>query len=169
MSFDLPGVKPGSDIETLFKAVGFITVQWGFAEQALDLMVAAIFNSFEGHPALSKRRPQFLEPKVELLEKCFAEIQELSQFRPEIEPLLARFSSSGKRRNELIHGAISGIEIKDDSFMFLKVDLKQNEHHIRPVFLEASDWPEFRTELLRLGRDGQALAQRVWDSLKERT
>ena len=50
--------------------------------------------------------------------------------------------------------------------MFLKVDLKQNEHHIRPVFLEASDWPEFRTELLRLGRDGQALAQRVWDSLK---
>lgn len=169
MSFDLPGVKPGSDIETLFKAVGFITVQWGFAEQSLDLMIAVIFHSFEGHPVLSKRRPQFLDPKVELLEKCFAEIPELSQFRPEIKPLLARFSSSGKRRNELIHGAISSIEIEDDSFMFLKVDLKQNEHHIRPVFLEASDWPEFRTELLRLGRDGQALAQRVWDSLKERT
>ncbi len=169
MSFDLPGVKSGSDIETLFKSVGFITVQWGFAEQSLDLMVATIFHSFEGHPVPSKRRPQFLEPKVEFLEKCFSEIPALSQFRSESEPLLARFISSGKRRNELMHGAISGIEIKDDGFMFLKVDLKHNEHHIRPVFLEASDWPEFRTELLRLGRDGQTLAQRVLDSLKERT
>jgi len=55
MAFDLPGVKPGSDIETLFKAVGFVVIQWGFAEQSLDLMVATIFHSFDGHlPALSR-------------------------------------------------------------------------------------------------------------------
>ena len=29
MSFDLPGVEPSSDIEKLFKAVGFVVVQWG--------------------------------------------------------------------------------------------------------------------------------------------
>lgn len=38
MSFDLPGVKSGSDIETLFKTVGFVVVQWGYAEQSLDLI-----------------------------------------------------------------------------------------------------------------------------------
>lgn len=169
MSFDLPGVKPGSDIETLFKAVGFVVVQWGFAEQSLDLIVASVFHAFDGHPSLPKRRPQFLEPKVEFLEKCFSEIPELAPFRAEGEALFARFATTGKKRNELVHGAISDISIEDDSFMFLKVDLKQNEHHIRPVFLEASDWTEFRKELLRLGSDGQSLAQRVWDSLKERT
>lgn len=169
MTFDLPGVKPGSDIETLFKAVGFVVVQWGLAEQSLDLIVASVFHAFDGHPSLPKRRPQFLEPKVKLLEKCFSEIPELAPFRAEGEALLARFAATGKKRNELVHGAISDISIEDDSFMFLKVDLKQNEHHIRPVFLEDSDWTESRQELLRLGRDGQSLAQKVWDSLKERT
>ncbi len=59
MSFNLPGVKPGSDIETLYKAVGYVVVQWGFAEQSLDLMIANIFYSFDGHHLL-KRRPQNL-------------------------------------------------------------------------------------------------------------
>jgi hypothetical protein len=33
--FDLPGVKPGSDLEALFKAIGFVVVQWGLAEDLL--------------------------------------------------------------------------------------------------------------------------------------
>ena len=86
MPFDLPGVKPGSDIETLFKAVGFVVVQWGFAEQSLDLLVANIFNFFSEHPSL-KRRPTNLEPKIEFLRGCFATIPALEQFRTESEML----------------------------------------------------------------------------------
>jgi hypothetical protein len=169
MSFDLPGVKPGSDIEILFKAVGFIVIQWGVAEQSLDLMVASIFHAFDGHPLL-KRRPQQLEPKIEFLEKCFAEIPRLAQFRAESASLLPRFAAAGKKRNELVHGAISEISIEDGAFMFLKVDVKPKEHHsIRSVFFAESDWPAFRKELLALGRDGQTFAQRVWDNLKVRT
>ena len=63
MSFDLPGVKPGSDIETLFKAVGFVVVQWGMDEQHLDLIVAVIFHRFGGHPLLN-RRPTNLSQKI---------------------------------------------------------------------------------------------------------
>jgi len=37
MSFNLPGVKQDSDIESLFKSVGFIVVQWGHCEQSLSL------------------------------------------------------------------------------------------------------------------------------------
>lgn len=169
MSFDLPGVKPDSDIETLFKAVGFVVIQWGVAEQSLDLVVANIFHCFDGHPLL-KRRPQHLEPKIEFLEKCFAEIPELAQFRTESALLLPRFATAGKRRNDLMHGAISEISIEDGAFMFLKVDVKPKDHHsIRSVFFAESEWPAFRKELLGLGRDGQHFAQRVWDSLKIRT
>lgn len=166
MPFDLPGVRPGSDIETLFKAVGFVVVQWGFAEQSLDLMVANIFHVFSNQHSL-KRRPTNLEPKIEFLRHCFATIPALEQFRIESEMLLPRFSASGKRRNDIVHGAISETSMENGSFMFLKVDIKPKEHHsIRSVFLDDSDWPAFRKELLWLGREGQSLAQRVCKSLK---
>lgn len=169
--FHLPGVEPGSDIETLFKAVGFVVVQWGFAEQSLDLLVANIFAVFREHPSLNNQhRPTNLEPKIKFLRYCFATIPALEQFRAESEMLLPRFAAAGKTRNDLVHGAISKTTVEDGSFMFLKVDVKPKEHHsIRPVFLDDSDWPAFRKELLGLGRDGQSLAKRVWDSLKAGT
>ena len=111
MSFDLPGVKPGSDIETLFKAVGFVVVQWGHAEQSLDLTVASIFRFFDGHPLL-KRRPSMLRPKLDFLSKCFAELPNLEQFQAESVPLLSRFAVTGKKRNDLVHGAIATLSAK---------------------------------------------------------
>ena len=166
MSFDLPGVKPGSDLETLFKAMGFIVVQWGFAEQAIDLMVASIFHSFGGHPSL-KKRPRNLEPKVKFLQERFAEFPELAQFRAESEILLVRFLKAGEKRNDLVHGGIASLSIDNGQFTFLKVDVSPKEHHsIRSVVLDNAEWPAFRKELLRLGKDGQSLAKRVSDSLK---
>ena len=169
VSFDLPGVKPGSDIETLFKAVGFVVVQWGFAEQSLDLMVANIFHSFDDHPLL-KRRPTNLEAKVEFLRECFAKLPELEQFSAENDALLTRFSVAGKKRNDLVHGAIATLSAGDRAFTFLKIDVVPKEHHsVRSVFLDDSGWIAFRRELLGLGKDGQSLSQRMWDSLKART
>ena len=166
MIFDLPGVKPGSELESLFKAVGFVAIQWGFSEQSLDLMVASIFHSFDGHPVL-KRRPQNLEAKVDFLRKCFTGIPKLTQFAAESDALLGRFSAVAKKRNDLMHGAIADITAKAGAFTFLKVDVKPKEQHsIRLVFLADEEWAEFRRELMRLGKDGQSFAQRVWDSLK---
>lgn len=168
MSFDLPGVEPGSDIEKLFKAVGFVVIQWGFAEQSLDLIVVAIFHGFEKNLSLN-RRPQNLRPKVDFLRKCFTKFPELEQFRTESDALLDRFIVAGEKRNDLVHGAITTISPENDAFMFLKIDVKPKEHHqIRSVFFDDSDWPAFRKELLRLSKDGRSLAQRVWNSLKTR-
>ena len=166
MIFDLPGVKPGCELESLFKAVGFVAIQWGFSEQSLDLMVASIFHSFDGHPVL-KRRPQNLEAKVDFLRKCFTGIPKLTQFAAESDALLRRFSAVAKKRNDLMHGAIADITVKAGAFTFLKVDVKPKEQHsIRLVFLADEEWAEFRRELMRLGKDGQSFAQKVWDSLK---
>ena len=167
MPFELPGVEPGSDIETLFKAVGFVVIQWGTAEQVLDLMVAIIFNSFDGHPLLKEGRPQNLKPKLTFLRKCFAQIPELTQFKAESDALLERFSAVGEKRNDLVHGAIERTSEEDGAFTFVKIDVRRREHHsIRLVFLDDENWKEFRSELLLLGKDGVSLAQRVWDSLK---
>jgi DNA-directed RNA polymerase subunit F len=163
MSFDLPGVEHGSDSEILFKAVGFVVVQWGIDEQHLDLIVAAIFHRFGGHPLLN-RRPTNLSQKIELLRQCFAEFNELSQFQTECNALLARFASASRRRNDIVHGAIADLSVKDGAFIFSKIDVIPRDHHsIRSVFFDGSGWPTFRNELLSLGRESLSLAQRVWD------
>lgn len=166
MSFDLPGVKPNSAIEKLFKTVGFIVVQWGMAEQNLDLIVAAIFHRFKGHPLL-KRRPTNLTQKIELLRQCFAKFTELEPFRSECDALLTRLASAGEKRNDIIHGAIAEFSAEDGMFIFTKIDVAPKEHHsIRSIFIDDSEWPAFRKELLALGRDSMSLGRRVWDSLK---
>lgn len=167
MPFDLPGVQPSSDLETLFKAVGFVVVQWGFAEQSLDLMVATIFHSSEDR-SLTKRRPQFLVPKVQFLTDCFDKTPELSHFKSESEVLLRRFLTTGKKRNDLVHSAIATTSLEGGAFQFLKIDLRpKGQHAIRSVFLDDSEWAEFRRELLRLGKDGSSLARKVHDVLKK--
>ena len=166
MSFDLPGVKPGSDLETLYKAIGFVVVQWGYAEQALDLLVADIFHRFKGH-ALLKRRPKQLEPKINFLRECFAIIPKLKSFQAEADPLLEKFLRIGQVRNTLVHSSIADFSLKDGAFMFLKVDVvPQATHEIRTVFLFDSGWQSLRKDLLDIGKDGQSLARRVSDSLK---
>jgi hypothetical protein len=166
MTFDLPGVEPGSDIESLFKAVGFIAVQWGFVEQSLDLMLASIISCFDGDPLLEKR-PQNLKPKVKLLRKCFTKFPELKQFSYESVGLLKRFLDIGEKRNDLMHGAIANISAKDSAFKFLKVDVSpNNQHSARLVYLRDEEWTEFRRKLIRLGKEEQALAQRVEKRLR---
>lgn len=167
MPFDLPGVKPGSDLETLFKAIGFVVVQWGSAEQSLDLMVANIFYYFNGDPSLKKRHRN-LEPKVKFLQERFAEFPELAQFRAESETLFSRFLEVGKKRNDLVHGGMASLSIENGQFILLKLDVSPIGHHIRSVVLDEVEWPAFRKELLRLGKDGLSLAKRVSDSLKAR-
>ena len=105
MVFDLPGVKPGSELESLFKAVGFVAIQWGFSEQSLDLMVASIFHTFDGHP-LAKRRPQNLEAKVDFLRKCFTGIPKLTQFAAEGDAYSGDFPRSQRNETTLCTGPL---------------------------------------------------------------
>jgi len=130
-----------------------------------------IFHSFDGHPLFKhRRRPPNLEPKVKFFRECFNDFPQLAQFKAESEVLFTRFSAAATKRNDLVHGAIATTSAEDGTFIFLKIDVKPTDHHsIRSVFLDDSDWTEFRRELLHLGKDGQSLAQRVWDALKEHT
>ncbi len=54
------------DLQALFKAVGFVVIQFGQAEQSLDLMVASIYQDSDIHDR-PKRIPKILEPKLEYL------------------------------------------------------------------------------------------------------
>lgn len=166
MSFDLPGVKPESDLDKLFRSVGFVVVQWGYAEQSLDLIVASIFHSPKRH-VLPKRRPKQLEPKVEFLADCFATMPPLKTLAAEASPILETFSRIGTVRNDLVHSTIADFSLKDGAFTFLKIDVvPAASHNCRLVFFGESEWPSLRKDLLRLGKESQALARKVHDALQ---
>lgn len=161
MSFELPGVAPNSDAEKLFKAVGFVVINWGMAEQHLDLVIVAIFHRFKGHPLL-RRRPTTLSHKIESLQLWIKEIGELTQFKSEFDALLSRFKTTGKKRNDIVHGAIADFSADGGGLQFSKIDVVPNTHHsVRTVFLANSDWAALRSELSELARDSLAFARRV--------
>lgn len=166
MAFELPGVGPGSDIEQLFKAVGFVVVRWGSAEQALDLLVVAVFSRYDGHELLH-RRPKQLEVKIKFLRECFATFPELAPFKAECEDLLSRFETLSQKRHDIVHGAIDAVSADNGVFTFTKIDVKPKQHHeVRTVSFDDSDWAEYRRALMKLGGDGISLSRRVWDAVK---
>ena len=165
MSFELPKVEYGSDLDELFRSVGFVVVQWGYAEQSLDLMAASIFHFSKDH-SLLKRRPKQLERKVEFLTECFASIPILRPLQPEADALLTTFLRIGKVRNDLVHSAIGDFSLRDGAFMFLKIDVVPGaSHNFRQVFFAESEWPSLRKELLHLGKESQSLARKVQNAL----
>lgn len=168
IAFELPGVEAGSDLENLFKAVGFVVVQWGNAEQTLDLLAVGVFSCFAGHELL-KRRPKQLGQKIEFLRKCFATFPKLSPFKAECDDLLNRFESLSQSRHDIVHGAIDSISAENDVFTFTKIDVNPREHHeLRTVLLDNAEWSEYLRALMKLGTDDISLARKVWDALKVR-
>ncbi|QPD02849.1 MAG: hypothetical protein Nkreftii_000623 [Candidatus Nitrospira kreftii] len=97
-----------NELDALFKAVGFVVVQWGQAEQSLDLTTAILYQDLEGRP-LVKRLPKMLETKLEFVEKCLAKMPSLASVRADGEVLVADFRTLSAKRHDLIHGAIASV------------------------------------------------------------
>lgn len=160
--FKLPGVKQGSDIESLFLAVGFIVIQWGQAEQSLDIIVSVFSHAYKDKKA--KRLPVMLETKIAFLRKCVASTPEIAQVGPELEALLQEFESLAPTRHGLVHGAIMSITPTSRGFTFLKLDADKEYNTTRPVLLSGAEFPSLRRRLLRLAIEANRLARVVFDS-----
>src|SRR4051812_45858239 len=95
------------ELDSLFRAVGFVVVQWGQAEQSLEMIVAMLYQNLGGKP-LTKRIPVLLTPKLDFVRKCLTNIPTLHQFKTEGEGLTQKFEEISQKRHDLIHGAIAG-------------------------------------------------------------
>ena len=159
MAFDLPGVMPNSNEETLFKAVGFVVVQFGCAEQVLDMLTTIIFSKAKKQP---KKQPELLTAKTQFIRDnidCHPILQQLST---EIDALLIRFEKTGEKRNDIVHGAITSMSSINGAFKFAKLDIvKGDVPTLRSVHLDDAEFSYFRTELLSLGADAIALVKKT--------
>lgn len=155
--FKLPGVESGSALERLFIAVGFVVVQWGQAEQALDLIVSALSHAYPGKKA--KRLPVMLETKIAFVRKTIPTTPELAHTAGELEALLKEFEALAPFRHDLVHGAITNIKPASGSFTFLKLDSDKEFNTTRLVLLSDFEFPSLRRRLLRLAKEANRLSR----------
>ncbi|MEQ1766836.1 MAG: hypothetical protein ABL859_05355 [Methylotenera sp.] len=161
---DLMPVSPGGtyfdndELDALFKAVGFVVVQWGQAEQSLDLATGVLYKHLGGM-ALSKHLPMMLETKLKFIEKCFAKLPTLARFRADGEDLIADFRSLSATRHDLIHGAIASVSATNGGFDFMKLDFNNDDHVVREFRFEGEDFPKLTKNLIDLGARATTFAQ----------
>ena len=160
--FKLPGVKQGSDLESLFLAIGFIVIQWGQAEQSLDLMVSTLSHAYQGKKR--KRLPVMLEVKIDFLRQCIDSTPEIASSAEDLKALLSEFELLAPIRHDLVHGAITSITPTSRGFTFLKLDADKEYNTTRPALLSGAEFPSLRRRLLRLAGEAYRLARVVLDS-----
>jgi len=160
--FKLPGIKPGSDLESLFSAVGFIVIQWGQAEQSLDLIVSTLSHAYRGQKA--RRLPVMLETKITFLRNCISSTPELANVVTDFEAMLQDFEALAPMRNDLVHGAITSVVPISRGFTFLKFDSDKEYNTTRLVHLSDDEFPFLRRRLQRLVNEANRLARVVMDS-----
>lgn len=59
------------DLVNLYTAVGFVVVQWGQAEQSLDLAVSTLYQYYKG-ASYAKRMPRMLAHKLKFIKEILA-------------------------------------------------------------------------------------------------
>lgn len=158
--------KIASDLDTIAKAIGLIVLQWGQAEQSLDLLVAMLWQSFNGK-SHAKRIPLMLDPKIKFLRACVETEPLLNSEATASKELLLRFEELSSVRHDLIHGAVASISPVDNAFVFAKLDVKDGFHHHREVRIAAAEYSQIIDRLVKLGHDASALNQRVFNVLKD--
>ena len=92
MTFDLPGVKPGSNLDNLFKAAGFMVIQWGHCEQSLELLVNTIFTHYGGSKLPGRKKmPRQLTDKINFIKESTEQIPALEPFKEVLTNLIGAF------------------------------------------------------------------------------
>ena len=155
--FKVPGLESGSALESLFIAVGFIVVQWGQAEQALDLIVSTLSHGYPYKKA--KKLPINLKTKIAFVRKTITGTPELAHAVNDFEALLKEFEVLAPLRHDLVHGAITSITPTSRGFTFLKLDSDKEFNSIRLVLLSESEFPALRRRLLRLAKEANRLTR----------
>ena len=148
------------DLENLAKMVGMLVIQWGSAEQTLELAMGVLFQA-PRRPA-EKNIPQNLKNKLKYLTRCADFMPPLAPFKEQIKKLVADFERVSKLRHSLIHGAASSINHVDGVYEFGKIDHVNGVQQHRSVLLDVRDFPTHMHAFIELGRDANAVAATIF-------
>ena len=155
-----------NELDALFKAVGFVVVQWGQAAQSLELIVAMLYQNLGGKK-FARRIPVLLTAKLEFVQKCLNALPDLQSLKTEGETLVRKFEELSEKRHDLIHGAIASVSMEQGGFQFAKLDVRDGFHHFREFRFESAKFPHLTKDLIDLGAAAAALGIKLLELVKK--
>ncbi len=153
------------DLDTIAKAFGLVVIQWGSAEQSLDMLVALLWQSFPTRN-FAKRIPMMLEPKIAFVRKSFGGVDSLRPLKTKAERVLDEFGRLSSLRNDLIHGAVASLSPINGNFVLAKFDIHDHFHHVREVRIPVAAYPHLTKDLVNLGSSAHELTNAVFQLAK---
>jgi hypothetical protein len=151
------------DLDNLARMVGLLVIQWGSAEQTLELMVSALFNSGSGPKVKSRKVPQQLTAKLEYLSRCTDHMLELKPIKINVDKLVEDFKMLSDLRHSIIHGAASSINHVDGVYSFGRIDLASGVQTHRTITLDVREFDKHVSKFIKLGADAYAVGNFVFD------
>jgi hypothetical protein len=151
------------DLDNLARMVGLLVIQWGSAEQTLELTVSALFNSGTGPKIKSGKVPQPLTAKLDYLSRCAERMVALMPIRSSIAKLIEDFKLLSDLRHSLIHGAASSINHEDGVYSFGKIDLVNGVQEHRNITLDVREFDNHVRKFINLGSDAHVVGSFVFD------
>ncbi|MYM36426.1 hypothetical protein GTP38_19030 [Duganella sp. FT94W] len=151
------------DLDNLSRMVGLLVIQWGSAEQTLELTVSALFNSGNGPKVKSGKVPQQLTAKLEYLSRCADHMVELKSIKISVDKLINDFKILSNLRHSIIHGAASSINHIDGVYSFGRIDLANRVQTHRTITLDVRDFDSHISKFIKLGADTYAVGNFVFD------
>lgn len=151
------------ELDNLARMVGLLVIQWGSAEQTLELTVGVLFKSGIGPKTKSGKVPQQLTAKLDYLTRCADHMVVLMPIRSQIKKLVEDFKLLSDLRHNLIHGAASSINHKDGVYTFGRIDSVDGIQKHRNITLDVREFDTHIRLFIRLGSDAYAVASFVFD------
>lgn len=158
--------QDSQDLDTMAKAVGLVVLQWGQAEQSLEMLVALLWQALGGE-IHAKRIPKMLETKLAFVRKCAALLPKLASHRERIEELANSFEALSVTRHDLIHGAPASIAPVDGAFVFSRLEIRDGYHYHREIRINKEQYPLLVRRLVNIGREALELVASVFELVKE--
>ena len=154
------------DLDTIARAIGLVVLQWGQAEQSLDLLVAVLWQSFDGK-RFAKRIPVMLEPKIHFVRACLPRQPDLTLHAEAAERLLLEFERLSGLRHDLIHGAVASLAPVNRAFVFARLEVRDGFHHHKEVHVSVDAYPQIIDQLVALGAAAHQLVAEVFEVAKD--
>lgn len=150
--------------EEFVQSIGRIILLWNVIELHLDLWTAFAHDRFGGDK-IEKKRPRNLSRKVDFLRKCATRLLPLSPFKSDILGYLKRVDDLSETRHYAAHGIVT-FEGNDIRFMKIEIDRKQKRHTTGELVTTQEALHDAGDQFQDLSTVGQALTDRLLETVK---
>ena len=155
-----------TDLDELYRIVGYTVITWAMIEADLDKSIAVIHHCCGGK-TISAALPRTLKGKIRYMRKALRQLSLLAPVKERGLDLMQQISDKKQQRHDLVHSVLTSAQASGGKFKFANLYAGQAMHQIREIEFDVSHFPEFSKEIQDLETDMIAFAQKLAEDYTE--